>query len=63
MQSVMATFQSLKMARTGREASWLYDDEGRRYLHFHGGIGTNSLGLVHPALLREIREQAGMFVH
>ena len=63
MQAVMETYKRLKIAPTGGEGSWLFDDEGKRYLDFIGGIATNSLGHGHPALVEAIREQAGKLIH
>jgi acetylornithine/N-succinyldiaminopimelate aminotransferase len=63
MQAVMETYKRLKIAPTGGEGSWLFDDEGNRYLDFIGGIATNSLGHGHPALVEAIREQAGKLMH
>ena len=63
MQAVMETYKRLKIAPTGGEGSWLFDDEGNRYLDFIGGIATNSLGHGHPALVGAIQEQAGKLIH
>jgi acetylornithine/N-succinyldiaminopimelate aminotransferase len=63
MQAVMETYKRLKIAPTGGEGSWLFDEEGNRYLDFIGGIATNSLGHGHPALVEAIREQAGKLIH
>jgi acetylornithine/N-succinyldiaminopimelate aminotransferase len=60
---VMETYKRLKIAPTGGEGSWLFDEEGNRYLDFIGGIATNSLGHGHPALVEAIREQAGKLIH
>ena len=45
------------------EGSWLYDDAGKRYLDFLGGIAVAVLGHAHPAVTRAISEQAGKLVH
>ncbi len=45
------------------EGSWLYDDEGKRYLDFLGGIAVDVLGHAHPAVTRAITEQAGRLLH
>lgn len=45
------------------EGSWLFDDAGKRYLDFLGGIAVALLGHAHPAVTRAIAEQAGMLVH
>ena len=63
MQAVMETYKRLKIAPTGGEGSWLFDDEGNSYLDFIGGIATNSLGHGHPALVEAIKEQAGKLIH
>jgi acetylornithine/N-succinyldiaminopimelate aminotransferase len=63
MQAVMETYKRLKIAPTGGEGSWLFDEEGNRYLDFIGGIATNSLGHGHPALVEALREQAGKLIH
>ncbi len=63
MQAVMETYKRLEIAPTGGEGSWLFDEEGNRYLDFIGGIATNSLGHGHPALVRAIQEQAGKLIH
>src|ERR671912_2531736 len=63
MQAVMETYKRLGIAPTGGEGSWLFDDEGNRYLDFIGGIATNSLGHGHPDLVEAIREQAGKLIH
>jgi predicted acetylornithine/succinylornithine family transaminase len=59
----METYKRLEIAPTGGEGSWLFDEEGNRYLDFIGGIATNSLGHGHPALVEAIREQAGKLIH
>jgi acetylornithine/N-succinyldiaminopimelate aminotransferase len=63
MQAVMETYKRLEIAPTGGEGSWLFDEEGNRFLDFIGGIATNSLGHGHPALVEAIKEQAGKLIH
>ena len=45
------------------EGSWLFDDLGKRYLDFLGGIAVALLGHAHPAVTRAIAEQAGRLLH
>ena len=52
MKAVMETYKRLGVAPTSGRGSWLFDDEGNRYLDFIAGIATNSLGHGHPALVR-----------
>src|ERR687894_830394 len=63
MQAVMETYKRLGIAPTSGRGSWLFDDEGNRYLDFIGGIATNSLGHGHPALVGAVQEQAGKLIH
>ena len=45
------------------EGVHLYDRDGERYLDFLSGLGVNSLGHCHPAVVEAIREQAGELIH
>ena len=63
MQAVMETYKRLGIAPTSGQGSWLFDDEGNRYLDFIAGIATNSLGHGHPALVEAIKEQAEKLIH
>jgi len=40
------------------EGAYLFDTEGNRFIDFTSGIGVNSIGHVHPAVVAAIREQA-----
>jgi acetylornithine/N-succinyldiaminopimelate aminotransferase len=63
MKAVMETYKRLGIAPTGGAGSWLFDDEGNRYLDFIAGIATNSLGHGHPALVDAVKEQAETLIH
>jgi predicted acetylornithine/succinylornithine family transaminase len=45
------------------EGSWLFDDAGKAYLDFLGGIAVALLGHAHPEVTRAIAEQAGNLLH
>ena len=45
------------------EGSRLWDQEGREYVDFAGGIAVSGLGHVHPALVAALTEQAGKLWH
>ncbi|SHF71095.1 acetylornithine/N-succinyldiaminopimelate aminotransferase [Modicisalibacter ilicicola DSM 19980] len=45
------------------EGSRLWDQEGREYIDFAGGIAVNSLGHCHPVLVNALREQADKLWH
>jgi len=41
----------------------LYDEKGKEYLDFLGGIAVNALGHAHPRLVRVIRREAARATH
>ena len=45
------------------EGSSLWDDEGRRYLDFLGGIAVTSLGHAHPVFVQAVAQQAATLAH
>ena len=63
MKAVMETYKRLNIAPTSGQGSWLFDEEGNRYLDFIAGIATNALGHGHPALVGAIKEQAEKLIH
>ncbi len=63
MNNVMETYKRLDIAPVGGKGSWLFDEDGNRYLDFIAGIATNSLGHGHPALVAAIQEQAETLIH
>ncbi|CAN5159164.1 acetylornithine transaminase [soil metagenome] len=63
MKAVMETYKRMNIAPTRGKGSWLFDENGDRYLDFIAGIATNSLGHAHPALVKAIQEQAAELIH
>jgi acetylornithine/N-succinyldiaminopimelate aminotransferase len=45
------------------EGPYVYDNEGKKYIDFLGGIAVNVLGHAHPALVKAVAEQAGKIIH
>ncbi len=45
------------------EGSYIYVDDGNKYLDFTCGIGVTNTGHCHPKVIEAIREQAGKFLH
>ena len=45
------------------EGSRLWDQQGKEYVDFAGGIAVNALGHAHPALREALTDQAGKFWH
>ncbi|MDQ3912924.1 MAG: aspartate aminotransferase family protein [Actinomycetota bacterium] len=63
MKAVMETYKRMNIAPTKGRGSWLFDEEGNRYLDFIAGIATNALGHAHPALVNAVQEQAAELIH
>jgi acetylornithine/N-succinyldiaminopimelate aminotransferase len=51
------------MIFTHGRGCYVFDQNGKKYLDFLGGIAVNSLGYSHPALVKTIRREAGRAVH
>ncbi len=45
------------------EGSYVWDDQGNRYLDFVAGIAVVSLGHCHPVLVDAIKRQAETLIH
>ena len=45
------------------EGSRLWDQQGKEYIDFAGGIAVNALGHAHPALRETLNDQASKFWH
>ncbi len=60
---LMNTYKRPEVTFTHGKGCYLYDDRGRRYLDFLGGIAVNALGHAHPRIVRAIRRQAARAVH
>ena len=43
--------------------SWLWDQEGKRYLDFFPGWGVNALGHCHPHVVKTVQAQAKRLLH
>jgi len=48
---------------THGQGRYVWDDQGRKYLDFGGGVAVNSLGHAHPAIRETLARQAGVLVH
>ncbi len=48
---------------TRGEGRYVWDDQGRKYLDFGGGVAVTSLGHAHPAIRETLSQQAGILIH
>ena len=60
---LMITYRRPPVVFTHGKGCYLYDERGRAYLDFLGGIAVNALGYSHPRLVRAIRREAGRAIH
>ncbi len=60
---VMNTYNRFPIALDRGEGMYVYDENGKKYIDFLGGIAVNSLGHAHPALVSNIAEQANKLIH
>ena len=63
MQHLMKVFNRLPVAFTHGEGSYLFDEQGKRYLDALAGVAVNTLGHAHPRLVKAISDQAGRLIH
>ena len=43
--------------------SWLWAEDGRRYLDLGGGVAVNCLGHAHPRIVQALQQQAAVLIH
>jgi acetylornithine aminotransferase len=63
MPHLMNNYNRQPIAFTHGEGSYLFDEQGRRYLDALGGIAVNTLGHAHPRLVKAVSEQVGRLIH
>ena len=61
--SVLPTYNRTPLAFVKGEGSWLWAEDGHRYLDLGSGIAVNALGHAHPALVQVLTEQARKLWH
>jgi len=60
---LMNTYRRSDLILTHGRGCYVFDQNGKKYLDFLGGIAVNALGYSHPALVKTIRKEAGRAVH
>ncbi|HET7839772.1 MAG TPA: aminotransferase class III-fold pyridoxal phosphate-dependent enzyme, partial [Rectinemataceae bacterium] len=61
--SFMDTYKRTGLVLAKGSGSRVTDTGGREYIDFAAGIGVNSLGHAHPALVAAIAAQASRLIH
>jgi acetylornithine/N-succinyldiaminopimelate aminotransferase len=57
------TYKRSDIVFTHGRGCYVFDQHGKKYLDFLGGIAVNALGYSHPDLVRTIRREAGRAIH
>ncbi|RIK72781.1 MAG: aspartate aminotransferase family protein [Planctomycetota bacterium] len=60
---VIPNYRRFPIALVRGEGSWVWDDQGNRYLDFFPGWGCNLLGHCPQAVVRAVQEQAARLIH
>ena len=60
---LMNTYSPSDLTFEKGEGSWLFTNNGDRYLDFASGIAVNSIGHCHPHLVSEIQKQSAKLIH
>lgn len=62
-QYVIPNYKRFPLALVRGEGSWIWDDQGNKYLDFFPGWGCNLLGHCPPAVVEAVREQVATLIH
>src|SRR5438045_8795449 len=60
---LIPTYDRLPILAVRGEGCYLYDDRGKRYLDFLGGLAVNALGYGHPEVLAALRDESESLLH
>lgn len=60
---MVPNYNPAKMIPVKGEGSRVWDQEGREYIDFAGGIAVNCLGHCHPAMVKALTEQGNKLWH
>lgn len=60
---ILNVYQRLPITVTKGEGSYLFDDQGNKYLDMFAGIAVNALGHQHPAINQALLTHMNTFLH
>lgn len=60
---LMDTYARHSITLVKGEGSYVWDEDGNKYLDFTSGISVNNLGHCHPAIVKAIAEQSNGLLH
>ena len=61
--SIMTTYGRIDIAFTHGEGSYLFSQDGKKYLDYASGIAVNAFGHCHPKLVEALKDQASKLWH
>ena len=59
----MTTYGRIDIAFTHGEGSYLYSEDGKKFLDYASGIAVNAFGHCHPKLVEALKDQASKLWH
>jgi acetylornithine/N-succinyldiaminopimelate aminotransferase len=62
-QYVIPNYKRFPLSLVRGEGSWVWDDQGEKYLDFFPGWGCNLLGHCPPAIVKAVQEQVAELIH
>lgn len=60
---VIPNYRRFPLSLVRGEGSWVWDDQGNRYLDFFPGWGCNLLGHCPPTVVKAVQEQVAELIH
>lgn len=60
---LIPTYERMPVLLVRGEGSAVYDDRGKRYVDFLGGLAVNSLGYNHPEIMQTLRDESESLLH
>ena len=60
---LVPTYKRMPFLAVAGEGCYLYDDQGKKYLDFLGGLGVNALGHAHPEIMAALRDPSENLLH
>jgi len=60
---LIPTYERLPILAVGGEGAVVYDDQGKSYVDFLGGLAVNALGYSHPEILAVLRDESQSLLH
>src|SRR5487761_1890305 len=60
---LIPTYERMPILAVQGEGCYVYDDRGKRYVDFLGGLAVNSLGYAHPEIMKVLHDESETLLH